>query len=341
MTKALRVAIITNSLSGGGAERAMNTLARELTKFNQFNVVLIPINSGPADLIDPKCKIIPVDRVWRGSYLNSVQAFYRFQRILLMIKPHVVILNCDLPEMFFSLSISNARIFVVEHSTKSWTNHPFLGKLVWKILNWRTFAVVRVSNRIPVRSPKPKRDTVIFNPLPQDIQVSEAHRVRSLEARLCFVGRISEEKDPQMFCEIASSSELRTMIIGEGVLKKQLQDSYPQFLWTGQLANPWKHLAQGDLLVMTSSYEGDGLVLLEALANSHPVLVRDTTDFRSFNLPSDNYFDSVDQAIEKIERWKLGTLILSLEPRIVAEILHDRDPRILAQKWSELILSER
>ena len=47
------VAIVTNSLSGGGAERAMNLLADNLGKFENFNVMLIPINAGPPDLIQP------------------------------------------------------------------------------------------------------------------------------------------------------------------------------------------------------------------------------------------------------------------------------------------------
>jgi glycosyltransferase involved in cell wall biosynthesis len=99
-------------------------------------------------------------------------------------------------------------------------------------------------------------------------------------------------------------------------------------------------LGHGDLLVMTSRFEGDGLVLVEALVNNLPVLVRETDDFRSFNLPGDNYFESLDQAVEKIDAWKTGTLSLILNPILVGEILQGRNPEKVAQKWSNLILSE-
>jgi glycosyltransferase involved in cell wall biosynthesis len=340
MSEPLRIVIVTNSLTGGGAERAMNTLARELAKCPSFKIILIPINSGPPDLIDPGCEIVAIDRTWRGSLLDSIKAFFRFQRILFDLKPNVVLLNCDLPEFFFSLTVSKARILVVEHSTKSWINHPFLGKIVWRLLNWRTFAIVRVSNRIAVRNPQPQRDLVILNPLPRDIQTFEAPAVQSSEKRVCFVGRISDEKDPRMFCEIASRSKLSTLVIGDGALREQLQDSYPEFLWTGHIANPWMMLGHGDLLVMTSRFEGDGLVLLEALANNLPVLVRATDDFKSFNLPKDNYFESLERAVERIDAWKMGTLTLTLDPLLVAGILEGRSPEKVAQRWSDLILSE-
>ena len=340
MPDPLRIAIITNSLSGGGAERAMNTLARELVKYPAFKVVLIPINSSPPDLIDPGCEIVSIDRTWRGSLPDSIKAFFRFQRIIFDLKPNVVLLNCDLPEFFFSLSVSKARIFVVEHSTKSWVNHPFLGEIVWRLLKWRTFALVRVSTRIPVRNPQPKRDLVIINPLPRDIQALVTPAVDSTRARICFVGRISEEKDPRMFCEIASKTKLAALVIGDGVLRRQLQNSYPHFLWAGHVANPWIMVGNGDLLVMTSHFEGDGLVLLEALANNLPVLVRATNDFRSFNLPKDNYFESLEQAVEKIDAWKMGSLSLILGPGLVGEILQGRNPEKVAQRWSNLILSE-
>jgi glycosyltransferase involved in cell wall biosynthesis len=333
----LRVAIITNSLTGGGAERAMNTLARELSKSSDFRVALIPINFGPMDLIDPQCEIYPVNRTWRGSFLNTLLAFFRFQIILFKFKPKVVLLNCDLPEFFYSLTVSRARVFVIDHSTKSWKNHPTLGKLVWSLLRWRTAAVVRVSNRIPTRRPRPKHEQTILNPLPQEIWLLKNSEIKSPEFRLVFVGRISEEKDPLMFCEIASLTDTAAVMIGDGRLKSSLQVRFPHFLWIGQVTNPWSLISNRDLVLMTSLFEGDGLVLLEALANNLPVLVRDTKDFRSFGLPEINYFTTVDEAINKVEKFRNGAISLFLQPDFTNSILKARDPETLATQWSTVI----
>ena len=113
MSKPLKVAIVTNSRTGGGAERAMNTLARELSNNPEFELLLIPINSGPDDLIDPKCRIVSIERTWRGSLLDSVKSYVKFQQVIRKFNPDVVILNCDLPEFLFALTISKAKVIIV------------------------------------------------------------------------------------------------------------------------------------------------------------------------------------------------------------------------------------
>ncbi len=50
-----KVFIVTNSLSGGGAERAMNLVCAELSESlkNEIEITLVPINNGPKDLVEP------------------------------------------------------------------------------------------------------------------------------------------------------------------------------------------------------------------------------------------------------------------------------------------------
>jgi glycosyltransferase involved in cell wall biosynthesis len=339
MSKPLKVAIVTNSRTGGGAERAMNTLARELSQNAEFELLLIPINSGPADLIDPKCRMIAIERTWRGSLLDSIKSYIRFQRVIHKFEPEVVVLNCDLPEFLFALTISKASVIIVEHSTKSWETRPFIGKLIWLSLRWRTSAVVRVSSRINIRSPKPKVDLVISNPLPSEV-ISGNRTVRdSRKVRLAFIGRLSEEKDPKMFCEIAAESTLHPIIIGDGLMGSSLREMYPFFDWLGLVPNPWDLIGGRDLLILTSKYEGDGLVLLEAVANGTPLLVRDTPDFRSFNLPEINYFKDSQEALLKINQHTANEKNFQLTQGLTESLLNSRDPKKIASDWSSLILS--
>jgi len=339
MSKRRNVAIVTNSLTGGGAERAMNTLARELSQNAGFELLLIPINSGPDDLIDPNCRIIGIERTWRGSLLDSVKSYIRFQRVIHKFNPEVVILNCDLPEFLFAFTISKAKVIIVEHSTKSWQTRPFIGKLIWLSLRWRTAAVVRVSSRIGVRSPEPKVDLVISNPLPSEIVSRNRIKRNSQKVRLAFIGRLSEEKDPKLFCEIAAKSTLHSMLIGDGMMGSSLKELYPFFDWLGPVPNPWDLIGQRDLLLLTSRYEGDGLVLLEAMANGIPVLARDTPDFRSFNLPEMNYFKDSQEALLKINQHTTKEKNFQLTQGLTESLLNSRNPKRIANDWSSLILS--
>jgi glycosyltransferase involved in cell wall biosynthesis len=339
MLNQVKVAIITNSRTGGGAERAMNTLARELSKNPRLELVMIPINAGPDDLINPECHIFDINRTWRGTLVDSFKAYLRFQLLIHRLRPDVVILNCDLPEFLFTFTFSRAKVIVVDHSTKSWENRPFIGKLIWLRLRGRTSTVVRVSNRIATRNPVPKSDLVIPNPLPAEVIRPKSIQLNSTMARLVFIGRLSQEKDPKLFCEIASKCDLHSMIIGDGPMRQSLKEQYPRFNWVGRVPNPWELISSGDLLLLSSRYEGDGLVLLEALANGISVLVRDTPDFRAFNLPEMSYFNNSEDAALKISLFTSGAEDFKISQDSIKSLVYERNAEKIANDWSTLILN--
>jgi glycosyltransferase involved in cell wall biosynthesis len=337
MSSPVKVAIVTNSLTGGGAERAMNTLARELSKLPELQIVLIPINSGPKDLIHPNCRVIEINRSWRGSLSDTIKSLFKFQWVIHQFSPDIVILNCDLPEFFYSITFSKGSVVIVDHNTKSWMTRPLLGKLVWYSLRMRTYAVVRVSERIRIKTPKPKNNFVIYNPIPDEIFESACSPMVGQITRLAFVGRLSQQKDPELFCEIAVNSGLSSIIIGDGHLGSDLKLRYPQLGWNGRSSNPWKLLSRNDLFVSTSLYEGDGLVLVEALMNKMPVLVRDTADWRA--LPEQNYFKNMSEAGIKIQDFLSGKLDLAISQEFLDSLLQKRNAKSIASEWASLLLN--
>ncbi|CAN2171254.1 GT4_GT28_WabH-like domain containing protein [Candidatus Nanopelagicaceae bacterium] len=317
----------------------MNTLARELSKFSELSVLLIPINSGPKDLIDPNCQVVEINRSWRGSLSNTIKSLFRFQRVIREYSPDVVVLNCDLPEFFYSITPSSAKVVIVDHNTKSWKTRPFLGKIVWLSLCFRTYAVVRVSERIKVKVPNPKNNLVIYNPIPNEIYQTPSEVMLDQKVRLAFVGRLSQQKDPEFFCEIATNSGLPSIIIGDGLLASPLMMKYPELGWVGQSSNPWKLLNRRDLFILTSLYEGDGLVLVEALLNRVPVLVRDTEDSRAFNLPEQNYFQGSSDAGRKIQDYVDGKIDLTMPEDFLNTLLQERSAESIAREWVSLLLT--
>ena len=65
------------------------------------------------------------------------------------------------------------------------------------------------------------------------------------------------------------------------------------------MSNPWQIYETGDLLIVPSVFEGDGLVILEAMQRSIPMLIADIPDFRRFNFPELNYCANLDQFVER------------------------------------------
>ena len=131
-----RIIVITNSLTGGGAERSMNLVTNGLSK-REFNVYLVPINAGPEDLVVNLAPVYSLNRRWRGGIAETVKAFIALQVFIRRIKPDALILNCDLPELFGALTLSRVKLIGVEHANFPWENRKQFGRVVRGILRRR------------------------------------------------------------------------------------------------------------------------------------------------------------------------------------------------------------
>jgi len=92
-----------------------------------------------------------------------------------------------------------------------------------------------------------------------------------------FVGRISEEKNPDVFIDAArtllksrSGAHLQFFLVGDGPMRpkieKQLKEAAsPRIHWLGYHADVPKYLSSADIFVLPSSIEGFPLSILEAM----------------------------------------------------------------------------
>ena len=212
---------VTNSLSGGGAERATNILVNTL--FDSGNQVsLVTINDGPRDLIEPKCQVFELKRKWQGGFLSVLGAYFKLQRALWKWKPEYVVLNCDIPEFLGSLTIGEHRLIAVEHATHPWLNRIQLGKLTRKILATRETKWVAVSDHLYIWGLNSVPDISICNAtiLPEVSRRPSSGKIK----RLNYVGRLSQEKQPLWALKIAEQTRLPIRIYGDGLLKSELQE---------------------------------------------------------------------------------------------------------------------
>ncbi|UNK57281.1 CDP-glycerol glycerophosphotransferase family protein [Pseudoxanthomonas daejeonensis] len=100
------------------------------------------------------------------------------------------------------------------------------------------------------------------------------------------VGRLSPEKGHRRLLDAfarvrRAHPAARLVIVGEGPERPVLQQRIAELgleedvLLTGALANPYPLMRELDLFVLSSHYEGQGIVLLEALTLGRPVLSTD------------------------------------------------------------------
>ena len=333
---------VTNSLSGGGAERATNILVNALSDLGN-QVSLVAINDGPRDLITPSCQVFEIKRKWQGGIISVFAALIKLQRVIWKWKPDYLVLNCDIPEFLGSLSLGKHKLITVEHATYPWINRLRLGKMTRKILTARKTKWVAVSQHLEIWGVESLPDISISNAIvmPKSKRSQPAGSIK----RLNYVGRLSEEKQPLWALEIASLTDLPIRIFGEGLLKAHLQNfgitHNIDVGFEGFVSNPWDYFDEYDLLIIPSSFEGDGLVLVEALGNRIPFIANDIPDLRRFGLEDKNYALNVEEFSNSIVRNISAIQYFLPKENNVFAILKDREPAIVGQRWNTFLSSLR
>jgi glycosyltransferase involved in cell wall biosynthesis len=331
---------VTNSLSGGGAERATNILVNALSDLGN-QVSLVAINDGPRDLIEPSCQTFELKRKWQGGLTSVLGAYFRLQRVIWKWRPDYLVLNCDIPEFLGSLTIGKHKLIAVEHATYPWINRLRLGKMTRKILSARKTKWVAVSRHLKIWGSDTLPDISISNAIA--MPATERSKPSGPIKRINFVGRLSPEKQPLWVLEIAKQTGLPIRVFGEGLLKSELQnfgtENRVDAEYYGFVLNPWDFFDESDLLIIPSSFEGDGLVLVEALCNRIPFIASDIPDLRRFNLKDKNYALNVEEFSKSIIG-NLNSIEYFLpEQTTVHEILRDREPAAVSSKWSSFLKS--
>ena len=332
--------VLTNCLTGGGAERSMNLLVNELHSRGLY-VALMPINNSNEDLIKPICPVFPLNRTWGGNLIDFLKAYFRFLKVMKSWKPDVLILNCDLPELFGALSLRIApRIIVVEHTNRPFASRILAGKIIRKILVKKGAEFVAVSNHLKIWQVPAKTPSVLLNAINLNAEqfISSSKMQQSKIRNVVYVGRLASiQKRPQIMLEIARRIQTKVIIIGDGEAKEEIiskvQKESLNVEVLGYMKNPWDFLEQNDLLIVPSLFEGDGMVVIEGIEHNLPLLLSDIPDFRRFGFPDSNYcFDSKD-FVRRIREYETKIDKLKVPIQVRTEILSSRTPKAVGDSW--------
>lgn len=153
------------------------------------------------------------------------------------------------------------------------------------------------------------------------------------------VGRIEKQKAFDRVLRVLDrlgdlKEKLNWIILGEGSLKEELERKVLErgyqnnIHFIGSRSNPYPYVANSDLFVLTSQYESQPMVIMEALTVGTPVLSTNFTsayellDAKNYGIVCDNSEEGIYKAIldiinhpEKIERLRAHT----------SEFIYDND----------------
>jgi glycosyltransferase involved in cell wall biosynthesis len=125
-------------------------------------------------------------------------------------------------------------------------------------------------------------DTVLFTPERRDPEFWRSRGLREGEIGLLYAGRVSKEKKLDLFASIirklkAEGLPVRGLVVGHGPYAGEMQESFPEAIFTGYLsgAELAAAYASADVFVFPSTTDTFGNVILEAQASGLPCVVSD------------------------------------------------------------------
>ena len=136
-------AIVSNAISGGGAEKSMLALHQSFLK-SGMKSSLIALNQS----INPQTvpHVTELNRKWKSGLINTWSNYLDFKKLVKTIDPDVLILNCELPELYGAMLSHKCKIICVEHTTKPWKGKKILGIFVRLLLRFKKVDWVTVVN---------------------------------------------------------------------------------------------------------------------------------------------------------------------------------------------------
>jgi glycosyltransferase involved in cell wall biosynthesis len=92
-----------------------------------------------------------------------------------------------------------------------------------------------------------------------------------------------------------------------------------------------------DLLVIPSAWEGDGLVVVEALSRNIPIILNRVNDLTRFELPDKHYCSGVKGFVERINQYEKDLPSLIAGSKFSEKLMLSRNPELVASKWIEYL----
>lgn len=322
----MRILQVAIQAQGGGAEKVALILHQQ---FILQNDAWISYLYSKMRLEIANAKYLNIKSFSAISLFIGVFRLFKLARCL---RPEVTVIHCEPAMLLSALTPGLGKLFLVEHQPFYWKG---LKGLVIRVA--MHILALRGSKTIHLRMSRTSDQSPIYIPNPIELFPSQPFSLPKIEQlQITWVGRLSYDKGFDRIPKVLElSKEKHIDIYGEGTLKTRVKFDNIDANFHGFDPQVWDRLSENSLLLVTSRWEGDGLVILEALMRQIPLLVIHFDDIDELPIPKPCISTDEEDMASKIRDLRLGRMMLSelVNTKAFAEITSSRNPVEISNRY--------
>ena len=300
---------------------------------------------------DKRIHLIKIQNYQRSiSLLRDTKALLEMKRIANKVKPDIIHLNSSKAGILgrFLFRNSNVPVFYTPHGYSflmadiSNQKKAFY-KLLEKAFAFKNIETIACSKgEYEITKELTSNATYVDNGinLKEFDGINMDHQTNFDHLKIATLGRISLQKNPVMFNRIAESFPNVDFIwIGDGELRDKL--TTPNIKITGWVDNKTalNYLADTDIFILTSLWEGLPMALLEAMYMKKICIVSDVVGNRDVIHDEQNGYicDSVNDFIKKVKSISTDRLMLpELIKKAHDDVVNHYNSTVMANEYKKI-----
>jgi glycosyltransferase involved in cell wall biosynthesis len=282
----MKVCFIVGTLGRGGAERQLIFMLRAL-QLEGVKTTLLCLTMGEA--FEKEVKKLGVDIVWVGSSRNRLLRLWQMIKAIRKHPVDIIQSSHFYTNIYAAVAGRILRIRNIGAIRNNLSSEIAADRIFgrWQVdLPEHLIANSELAiSRAFARGLKPRKIDLLKN-IVELPHATENQFVGVGIVKIIFVGRLVQQKRPEMFIKLARQlrrdlpkTDLTFQIIGDGPLRRDLEKLRENYGLSGdeiQFLGEQSEMASvylcSDILVLTSEFEGTPNVLLEAMSFGIPVV---------------------------------------------------------------------
>lgn len=333
MEKKIIVHLLASNKYSGAENVALTIIKKVKKKSDEYEFYYVsPIGEIQDICIEKGVNYIPL----KDFSISTIK------KVIRKVKPNIIHAHDPTATVKAVLSSKDSKAIVISHLHN---NNPIM-----RTKNLRSFLYFLCSKKVKytltvsesimdeyVYASKAKNEVILIgNPI--DFNEITKYTSKEKNIDLLFVGRLTKQKNPEQFINICEQLirekglDIKCVMIGDGELFKTTQaiinkrGLQKNIIMKGFLYQPYKEMAKARILLMTSDWEGYGLVAIESMITGTLVVAHKVGGLSSIiNNDHGFLYEYKDSAVQEIEKLLSDDIYYEKKKNAIANYIKEFD----------------